>query len=265
MFFFFDFASPIVTKKEYVVIKRGSRSVRFPVAHILAAIRSANETFEKYSQVNNELDLFQILGMRNLSSFVGEVFVACLRNVAKGLLGKNPHQDGYPDLLLLDGYGKAIYDRITNKQDKAPFSPFVGGGIEVKATCGAVPTPSACEKLKIKKPEVGDTRTELLRGYDWKAHHRKTNNLIGLLWDFKDRVPFITAVFYSSDLKVSDWGEIVQPREGGGRTTSVSVMTRDGVRKMARGCLYCVNNDSLIEFLNKHNDVDVRKLLVKQL
>ncbi|WP_308254988.1 hypothetical protein [Geminocystis sp. GBBB08] len=73
------------------------------------------------------VDIFAILGMRNLSSFIGELFAINFAQKSGGLFMKNPHQDGYPDLLLMD------------------------------------------------------TRIKMLKGYDWKAHHRETNNLIGLL------------------------------------------------------------------------------------
>ena len=146
-------------------------------------------------------------------------------------------------------------NRIPDRRDKAPFSPFTGGGIEVKATCGAVPTPAACQRRGFAKPEIGDTRAGKLTGYDWKAHHRETNNLIGILWDFTGRIPEIVALFFSSDLQIGDWGDIVQPHEGGGRTTSVSIMTRPGVRKMAEGCLYCKDEPAISGFVEAYNHV----------
>lgn len=72
----------------------------------------------------------------------------------------------------------------------------------------------------------------MLVSFDWKAHHRDTNHLMSLFWDFVDKRPTIVAVFYSDQLSESDWGEIIAPKKGGGRTTSVSIMTRPGVCKM---------------------------------
>lgn len=247
-----------LTRTDDIIIKRGTKRIPFPGEYVVKAVHKANDTFVRFSKVNEELDLFAILGMRNLSALVGEVYASCLKNVTNGLLLKNPHQDGYPDLLLMDDYGKKVYNRITFKQDKVPFSPFIGGGIEVKATCGDVPTPKECSKRNIKKPEVGDTRVELLTGYVWKAHHRKTNNLIGLLWDFKNRIPYISALFYSSNLSEKDWGKIVQPKENAGRTTSVSIMKRGGVKRMSQECLYCENNETLLAFLSRYNHLDIR-------
>jgi hypothetical protein len=40
--------------------------------------------------------------MRNLSAVIGEIFVtACVKNLSGNFL-KNPHQDGYPDLIAMN-------------------------------------------------------------------------------------------------------------------------------------------------------------------
>lgn len=203
------------------------------------------------------VDIFGILGMRNLSAFIGELFVRSFESVSSSKFISNPHQDGYPDLLLMDSNGKDILTQIKslNKlQDKSPFSPFANGGIEVKATVGSVPTPKECAKKKLSKPGMGDTRIDVLKGYDWKAHHRETNNLIGLQWDFIDKTPRIVAIFFSSRLEEKDWGEIVQPKEGGGRTTSVSIMSRAGVKKMYEDWICVIDDKKYINFLNNYNN-----------
>lgn len=203
---------------------------------------------------NFEVDIFGLLGMRNLSSFVGELFGSYLLKQSNGLFIKNPHQDGYPDLLLLDKFGKPLWESLASRaREKKPFSPFATGGIEIKATVGSVPTPKALAKKNLIKPDIGDQRIALLKGYDWKAHHRDTNNLIGVLWDFIDGAPSIAAVFYSNQLTTNHWGKIIQPKEGGGRTTSVSIMTREGVAVMYHGWLVVLDDDRYINFLNAHN------------
>lgn len=189
-------------------------------------------------------------------AFIGELFAKSLARESNGRFIGNPHQDGYPDLLLMDKNGKKIYEEIRQKaglRDKAPFSPFPNGGLEIKATCGSVPTPAQCQKLGIEKPDMGDTRVNFLRGYDWKAHHRETNNLVGILWDFLDGVPYIMAVFFGNNLLEEDWGKIVQPKDGGGRTTSVSIMSRHGVNKMYRNWVAIKNDIRYIDFVNNYN------------
>ncbi len=219
---------------------------------IKTALDYSHSIIDKFAQF--DVDVFGILGMRNLSAFIGEIFAAAIIKHSSGLFIKNPHQDGYPDLLLMDKNGLLLWSELRNRtREKQPFSPFQNGGIEIKATCGSVPTPAVCARRGFQKPDIGDQRIAVLQGYDWKAHHRDTNNLMGILWDFINGVPRIVAVFFANNLLVTDWGAIVQPREGGGRTTSVSIMTRAGVRKMYDGCLYVLNDKRYIDFLNRYN------------
>lgn len=198
--------------------------------------------------------LFEILGMRNLSAFVGEMFVRNLVLSANGALVKNPHQDGYPDILTMTDEGKSLWESLSgNYQDKAPFSDFETGGIEVKATVGSLPTPAWFRKRDLRKPEIGDERIHYAKGYDWKSHHRKTNNLIGIYWDFVEEKPVICGLFFSGSLRESDWGKIVQPKSGGGRTTSVSIMTREGIYKMYENWIAVIDDERYMGFFNRYN------------
>ena len=236
-----------------VSIKRPDNSYsQLNTETIKASIEGFDSAIERLR--NFEVDIFGLLGMRNLSSFVGELFGSYFLKQSNGLFIKNPHQDGYPDLLLLDKFGKPLWQSLASRaREKRPFSPFATGGIEIKATVGSVPTPKELSKKKMNKPDIGDQRVALLKGYDWKAHHRDTNNLIGVLWDFIDGAPSIAAVFYSNQLNTKHWGKIIQPKEGGGRTTSVSIMTREGVAVMYQGWLVVLDDDRYINFLNSHN------------
>ncbi len=235
-------------------MRRGER-IEVPTLTLTSAINVAHELIDDMYAV--DLDVARTLGMRNLSAFVGELVAAAVAKTGKGLFQKNPHQDGYPDLLLMDATGKREWERLKGRlNDKSPFSPFPGGGIEVKATCGSVPTPAVCRRRKIERPGIGDSRISCLTGYDWKAHHRETNNLLGVLWDFIKGRPRVSAMFFSSDLEESDWGKIVQPKAGGGRTTSVSIMGHSGIRKMYQGWLCVLAAGGYAEFLNQRNAGD---------
>jgi hypothetical protein len=230
----------------------GPRGYMVDPAAIERAVHQTRAIIEKLARF--EIDVFSLLGMRNLSSFVGEVFASALISESAGGFVKNPHQDGYPDLLLLDRVGRKAWESLANQvREKAPFSPYLTGGFEVKATCGAVPTPAQCAQRGFIKPDIGDQRVSVLTGYDWKAHHRETNHLFGVFWDFIDRYPAVIAVFYSDKLTVTDWGGIVQPRDGGGRTTSVSIMTRTGVNKMYRGWVTIANSKAYADFFDRRN------------
>lgn len=250
-------------REKYKIIHNGDLDIisthgivtKLETQTVLEAVNYTHDIFDKFTDFG--VDVFSILGMRNLSAFVGEVFAKSVEIKASGLFKSNPHQDGYPDLLLMDAKGLSDWKALASKlKDKSPFSPFPNGGIEVKATCGSVPTPAQCRKKGLEKPGMGDTRVNFLLGYDWKAHHRETNNLFGILWDFMEGVPRIVALFYSSDLTEDDWGKIVKPKEGGGRTTSVSIMTRGGIKKMYEGTILVIEDRGYSDFLNRYNSGD---------
>lgn len=212
-----------------------------------SAIRSLDEQTKQF-----DINIFEALGMRNLSGIVGEYFAKSVQRFSNECLHSNLHQDGYPDLLLTatpeqKEYFSTLYTIENGKKyprDKALFSPYRYGGIEVKATCGSTPPAS-----RIPKPLIGEKRIDLVTTFDWKAHHRETNNLLAILWDFLDEVPTIVACFYRNDLSIDDWGEIVQPREGGGRTTSVSIMNSSGIKKMCGGWIAVIDRPEYIEKL----------------
>ena len=196
---------------------------------ILQAINFCNQALQKLDQETKQFDIniFEILGMRNLSGMVGEYFAKSVQRFSEGHLHSNLHQDGYPDLLLTNtreslNYYASLYLEQNGKKypsEKYLFSPF--------------------------------KRIEKIISLDWKAHHRETNNLLAIVWDFINEVPTITACFYRNDLNMDDWGKIVQPRKDGGRTTSVSIMTAGGVRKMCEGWLAVIDMDAYIEAFSR--------------
>jgi hypothetical protein len=230
------------------------RNHELSVEVVVQAIHRAHEVIEQLYTF--DIDIAALLGMRNLSAFVGEIFAASMIKSSDNIFVKNPHQDGYPDLLLMDADGKKAWtDLADRRREKKPFSPFPTSGIEIKATCGSVPDPKVCAKRGLTKPDIGDQRISLLMGYDWKAHHRETNHLMGIVWDFIDGKPKIMAVFYSGNLETEDWGKLAVPKTGGGRTTSVSTMQRHGVKKMCESWVVMINDDQYIRFFEKYNKV----------
>ncbi|KLT20009.1 hypothetical protein AA980_03475 [Neobacillus vireti] len=222
---------------------------------IVEAVIATNTNLKRLSDITTEsgVEVFEALGMRNLSGFIGEFFVSSLELVSNKGLFKNPHQDGYPDLLLVNSeeslsYFNSIVDVVDGKlypKEKSLFSPFKYGGLEVKATCGSTPSAKV-----MSKPLIGEQRVHKLIGFDWKAHHRETNNLISIYWDFLDGLPTICAVFYRNDLTEDDWGKIVQPKENGGRTTSVSIMNSGGVKKMCENWIAVIEDEDYISTLS---------------
>ena len=210
----------------------------------------AVQEFENIISVfeNVEIPIGDILGLRNLSAFVGEVFNLACSRVSNNFIENNPHQDGYPDVLIMDKIGKSLWDSLHNRRrEKEPFSPFEAGGIEVKATCGDLQTAKWFTNKGLGKPVIGEQRKDYVTGYNWKAHHRETNNLIGIIWDFIDNKPTIVALTYCNNLTEDDWGKTVTPKEGGGRTTSVSIMNKHGIAKMYSGLILSINDDNYTE------------------
>src|SRR3989344_9313143 len=101
----------------------------FDIELFKEAVGIFDETISKLDEVAD--GLFATLGMRNLSAFIGEMFAAALAKASNGFLVKNPHQDGYPDLLVMTRGGKELYTSLVNNlRDKRPFSPFLAGGME---------------------------------------------------------------------------------------------------------------------------------------
>lgn len=221
---------------------------------IIQAITYSNNAIKKLNDLtaNFDINVFDCLGMRNLSSFVGEFFVKSVEKSSGNDFVKNPHQDGYPDLLLVDSKDKKEYYKslLTEKNGKLyptgkdVFSPFKYGGVEIKATCGNTPPAKT-----IAKPLIGESRIDLMTSFEWKAHHRETNNLLAILWDFIDKIPVIIGCFYRNDLLLDDWGNIIQPKENGGRTTSVSIMKQTGVKKMCEGWIAIIDRSNYINML----------------
>lgn len=222
---------------------------------VVDAINYANNALLKLNEVTQEFDIniFETLGMRNLSGMVGEYFARSIMRLSNGRLQSNLHQDGYPDLLLTDtqekkDYFKTLYTIENGKKypiSKEVFSPYKYGGIEIKATCGSTPPANL-----VPKPLIGEQRVALVNSFDWKAHHRTTNHLLAILWDFINGNPTIVACFFQDNLKIEDWGRIVQPHEGGGRTTSVSIMQKSGIKKMCEGWIAVLDNPQYIELLS---------------
>lgn len=223
---------------------------------LLDAIQFCNTAIRALDEQTRQFDIniFEVLGMRNLSGMVGEYFATSVQRFSQNNLQANLHQDGYPDLLLTNtaeklAYYKTLYTTANGKKypkDKSFFSPFKYGGVEVKATCGSTPPASV-----LPKPLIGEQRISKVNAFDWKAHHRETNNLLSIFWDFIDEVPTIAACFYRNDLETNDWGEIVQPRDNGGRTTSVSIMKSCGVKKMCGGWIAVLDDPMYISAFSK--------------
>ena len=232
-------------------------------AQVLDSINFCNNAIRTLDEQTQQFDIniFSVLGMRNLSGMVGEYFGKSVQRFSNDSLQSNLHQDGYPDMLLTNtkerlSYYQTLFSVMNGKKypkDKSLFSPFKYGGVEVKATCGSTPPAS-----QMPKPLIGEQRIEQVNSFDWKAHHRETNNLLSILWDFIDEIPTVVACFYRNDLVIDDWGKIVHPKEDGGRTTSVSIMNSGGIKKMCDGWIAVIDDEKYINALSKRKWIGYR-------
>jgi hypothetical protein len=223
---------------------------------------AANRTIEIVHDLSiaNNVPIFELLGLRNLSSFVGEIYKTELCRLERGKFMSNPNQDGYPDLCAMTPEGQKYVEerkKLGQMSAKQYWSPYPFGGVEIKGTCGNTPAAS-----KVAKPKIGESRYPILISAEWKAHHQETNNLLGIYWDFVDGLPTVLAVFFRNDLEQKDWGEIIHPKEGGGRTTSVSIMTRDGVKKMAQGWAVLPNHLNILQALSQDRVFSLSRELI---
>lgn len=75
---------------------------------VVDAMNYANTALKELSDTTMKFDIniFETLGMRNLSGMIGEYFARSVMKISNGKLESNLHQDGYPDLLLVDSPAK---------------------------------------------------------------------------------------------------------------------------------------------------------------
>ena len=69
---------------------------------VVSAIKFCNQALRSLDEQTRQFDIniFEAMGMRNLSGIVGEYFGKSIQRFSHDSLHSNLHQDGYPDLLL---------------------------------------------------------------------------------------------------------------------------------------------------------------------
>lgn len=208
---------------------------------VLEAITTTNQKLRAIADSTREMsiDIFQILDLRTLSGTVGETFVGEMSKACPKLK-KNPSIDGYPDLCQYATPEMEHYFKDYASQDSA--EPFRYGGIEVKDTFGY-------KKQGIDlfdgEPRIGRIQERL----QWKAHHQKTNHLLGLYSDYIDGYPTIVAAFYSECLVPTDWTVRAEPKVDSAMT-SFSTLQKSGFAKMRAGMRVCLDDPTYLNYFN---------------
>lgn len=209
---------------------------------VLAAINSTNNKLHSISDSTRRmsLDIFKTLDLRTLSGAVGETFVGEMADICPNLR-KNPSIDGYPDLVPCSNREMTAYFAAYARQDSK--EPFRYGGIEIKDTFGYKKTGI---DLFNGEQRIGKINKRL----EWKAHHQKTNHLLGLYSDFIDGYPTIVAAFYSDTLTPDDWTVRAEPA-GDSAMTSFSTLQKSGFAKMKSGIRICLDNPEYLRFFDQ--------------
>ena len=209
---------------------------------VLEAIESANHKLKAISDYTKELslDIFRILDLRTLSGAVGETFVGEMSRIVPGLM-KNPSLDGYPDLVQCAAPEMVAYFEEYASRDSK--EAFLFGGIEVKNTFGYKKTGV---DLLNGEPRIG----RINRRLEWKAHHQKTNYLLGLYTDYREGYPVIIAAFFSDSLIPQDWSIRAEPK-GDSAMTSFSTLQVSGFKKMLSGIRVCLDDPTYLQFFHQ--------------
>jgi hypothetical protein len=209
---------------------------------LLTAVNNTNLKLENMTKRTKmlKLDIFKVIDFRNLSGLIGELFAKELSLININLRN-NPYINGYPDLLQVANHEMISYfETCVANNSIVELINYKYGGVEVKNTFGT-------KKAKSNILMGDQRRFNISKKLDWKAHHQKTNNLIGLLSDYVDDCPRIVALCYSDSLVTPDWTEKQNPKEGS-TMTSFCTISKSGYQKMLHGLKLCLDNEAYLEF-----------------
>lgn len=227
-------------------------------AEIINAANSTNVYLIKLNSVFSEMgfNLFAILGQRNISGVIGEIFSHFLA-AGNDMLVNNPHPDGRPDVLCVPNkkvgeYLESCFTLIGGKRIplKTKLAPFEFGGLEVKCTIGD-PIPGYKEKLQkdhhINDFSIGFSRIEYLSNLNWWAHHTKSSRMLGLYYDYSKNhggVPQLMAGFFG-ELGAENWTKVSTGNIDHKKTSNTS-LNSVGKAIMKSHPVFVVDNDYYI-------------------
>ncbi|WP_374718213.1 hypothetical protein [Neobacillus sp.] len=258
-----------ISLENYNIIKQQTplANTLFNTEDILETVIETNNYIIELTKLSKQkdFDLFDVLGQRNLSGLIGEIFSSFFCQKFKDFV-KNPHPDGRPDILNLMSqeakqyYYNECFQSTDNKQRpiKTKLSPFPYDGIEVKCTIG---NSISNYKNKLEKDtgqrafKIGMSRINYLSDLVWWAHHTHSRSLLGLYYDYyskENNVPQILAIFYSN-LDVNDWSKVSLGNPTSKKTSNTS-LNKEGKEKMKKNCLLVINDEV---YINKFKDIGI--------
>lgn len=195
------------------------------------------------------VQFYTTLNQRNLSGFVGEVFKHVIFALNKNYM-PNPHPDGRPDILNLNSeieknyFEEVCFDPVSRAPLREYLAPFKYGGVEVKSSIGN--TPSAGDL------EIGQSRSELITGLNYWAHHAHECTLLGVYYDYCDQAnnsPQIKGLIYCH-LVESDWNKVSVGRPDRKKTSNTS-LNQAGVGKLKRSLIMHSSESKYIKTLSR--------------
>jgi len=235
---------------------------------VVDCINQTNSYIRLLSELFIELNfnLFEVLGQRNLSGVIGEIFARFFCKKNEGLIS-NPHPDGRPDILnLADSDIKKYFlnECFTNINGKSipvknKLTPFKYSGIEIKCTIG---NPIGNYKKKLfeltgkKSFELGLPRIDYLAGFNYWAHHQHATNLLSLYYDYYEpanNLPQLLSASYTV-LEKDDWN-IVSVGKSTGKKTSNTSLNKVGISKLYDSCI-CIVDDP--KYISKFKQVGIQ-------
>ena len=228
--------------------KTGKKLIISP-ADVIKIVIKANRYLHALNDLFRELNftIYKTLGQRNISGFIGEVFVRVFSVEINGFV-TNPHADGRPDLLDISSKEAFEHFRLkcfSQSDDGVPapnrsyLAPFKYGGIEVKATIG---NPVSNYRIRLRRKlgkhafSVGLPRINYLSSITYWGHHRSCENLVGLYYDYCEElggVPQIMAVMHAELVPAEDWSRVSIGKAGSKKTSNTS-LSLSGRRKIMR-------------------------------
>lgn len=209
-------------------------NVRFECGFYLTPRQVVDAIYACNQQLLNlPTSLFKAIDYKTTSAMIGCMICENIAINSNGQAIVNPIEKGHPDILP-NNIGCATEAMLRNYPD----------GLEVKCTIGGI---SKGSTLKKAEPRYSETNV-----ITWQAHHQEVSQLLGLVYDYiktnDGNKPIVTAAFYSSVLRSTDWGAISGTK---GRNTKVCGMLSSGKRKMADGWFAVLDDDNYINLYER--------------
>jgi hypothetical protein len=255
-----------INREDFRIVKESItiEEVTINTKDLIECVAKTNQYIQTLADLFQDLNfnLFEILGQRNLSGVIGEIFS---RFFCKSFseFSINPHPDGTPDILNVSNKAARKYledqcfdfNGVKSIPIKSKLSPFLFGGIEIKCTIG---DPVSNYK-KLLLDETGSPnfnletpRIKYLSGFTYWAHHRNSTRIIGLYYDYyslRENKPQILAGFFTN-LSFNDWNVVSLGKDEGKKTSNTS-LTKSGKKKLYEGCAFIIEDNTYIKSLER--------------